>query len=90
MEPNSSNLIYLLVGLVVGGVVCYKLGGYVSKLVARLEAWEAKEKAAVVNEEAHIRAIFTGVKALIDEVNAKAKVAEAEAKAVVENVEKAV
>jgi hypothetical protein len=76
------NLIYALVGLAVGGVFGVWGGTYLGKLWAKVETFMAKEKNAAESDAAHVKALFSEVKILYQEFDAKAKAdADAVAKA---------
>jgi hypothetical protein len=90
--PTSENLIFALVGFVVGGGLALWAGTYLGRLWAKLEAYVAKEKNAMEADAAHVAALFREVKTLYQEFDAKAKADAATVKAdvtkVVETVEK--
>jgi hypothetical protein len=88
--PTSENLIYALCGIVAGGVLGVWGGTYIGKLWARLEAYVKKDEAAAEAEVAHIKAIFSEVKKLIQEFDAKAKADATAAEAVVAAAKQAV
>jgi ABC-type antimicrobial peptide transport system permease subunit len=88
--PTSENLIYGLVGLVLGGGLGVWGGTYIGKLLAKVEAWLAKEKGAAEADAAHVAALFKEVKTLYAEFDAKAKADAAAIKAAAEVVVQAV
>lgn len=93
---DTNTILYIIGALVIGFWGGVWAGGYVGKLVAKVEAWEKKEQASAASDIAHIKAIFTEVKTLMAELDAKAKAdvaavktAETKAATVVETIEKA-
>ena len=90
--PSSDNLIYALAGLAAGGILGVWGGTYLGRLLAKLEAYVAKEKNAVEADAAHVSALFREVKVLYQELDAKAKADVAAIKTdtakIVETVEK--
>lgn len=90
--PTAENLIYLLAGLVAGGILGVWGGTYLGRLWARIEAYVTKEKNAAEADAAHVAALFKEVKTLWAEFDAKAKadaaVVKADATKVAETIEK--
>lgn len=82
---------------IAGGAVGVMCAIPIGKMMAKIEAWEKKEKTAAEDEVAKIKAIFAEVRTLVRDLDTKATASVAAAKAdatkiqsVVETVEKTV